>query len=163
MSVAYEHRSFIHEGSYPPIGDENDPTDDRFTDAEVAEHLSRFTEAEMLEDHRSMMDDAHDALTDDTRLDLSAPGFSSPIQITIGTPTMSDGMPESNDQSPSRLHSGAPSPPLSGKIKTIPKPSRAVVKHADGKFHCPLDDCTEDMRAFSRRCEWKSVQPLKTR
>ncbi|KAJ3498979.1 hypothetical protein NLG97_g703 [Lecanicillium saksenae] len=54
MSVAYEPRSFIHEGAYPPIGDEHDHgADNRFTDSDVAEHLSHYTsDAAMLQDDR---------------------------------------------------------------------------------------------------------------
>lgn len=156
MSVAYEPRSFIHEGAYPPIGDEHDHgADQRFTDSDVAEHLSHYTaEAGMLQDDRDVMDDRgmlHDPSggPDGTRLDLGPADFSSPLDMAVSAADMSPALPDSKDPSP-----GLDSLP-SSRIKPIPKPSRAVAKQADGKFHCPLDDCKEDIRAFSRKCEWK--------
>ncbi|KAK9445338.1 zinc finger domain-containing protein [Metarhizium brunneum] len=149
MSVAYEPRSFIHEGAYPPIGDEHDhAADQRYTDSEVAEHLSHYTsDAALLGDDRSIMDDGT-SVPDATRLDLGATGFSSPIQVSLHAPSIPEPISESKDASP-----GIGSPP-SSRTKTIPKPDRDVVKQADGKFHCPLEECKEEMRAFSRKCEW---------
>lgn len=155
MSVAYEPRSFMHEGAYPPIGDEHDHgADQRFTDSDVAEHLSHYTaDAAMLHDDRDVMDERsmlHDPSgPDGTRLDLGPTDFSSPLEVAMSAPDMSPALPDSKDPSP-----GVESLP-SSRIKPIPKPSRAVVKQADGKFHCPLDDCKEDVRTFSRKCEWK--------
>ncbi|TWU79215.1 hypothetical protein ED733_008973 [Metarhizium rileyi] len=151
MSVAYEPRSFIHEGAYPPIGDEHDHdhgADQRFTDSEVAEHLSHYTsDAALLGDDRSILDDGS-GVQDATRLDLSAAGFSSPIQVSLHAPSIPEPSSESKDPSP-----GIGSPP-SSRIKPIPKPDRDVVKQSDGRFHCPLDECKEEVRAFSRKCEW---------
>ncbi|CAM1500544.1 Fc.00g097060.m01.CDS01 [Cosmosporella sp. VM-42] len=154
MSVAYEPRNFIHEGAYPSIGDEHDHTDQRFTDSDVAEQLSHYTaEASMLPDDRGVLGDDRGMMPEDaaavqeaTRLDLG-PSFPSPMQATMQSPTL-DGLPDPKDLSP-----GAASPP-SSRVKPIPKPDRDVIKQADGKFHCPLDDCKEDIRAFSRKCEW---------
>lgn len=157
MSVAYEPRNFIHDGSYPPIGDDHDHTaDQRFTDSDVAEQLSHYTtEASMLPDDRGVLGDDRGMMPEDaaavqeaTRLDLGHPSFSSPLQATMQAPTL-DPLSDEKDLSP-----GAGSPP-SSRIKAIPKPDRDVVKQADGKFHCPLDDCKEDLRAFTRKCEWK--------
>ena len=156
MSVAYEPRSFIHEGAYPPIGDEHDHPDNRYTDSDVAEHLSHYTaDASLLDDGRVVLDDRGMLSDDGTgvqdvgRLDLHATGFSSPIQMALPAPPMSDPTPDSKDTSPD-----AASPP-SSRMKLIPKPPRDAFKQADGKFHCTRDDCTEDVRAFTRKCEWK--------
>ncbi|KAK5992208.1 hypothetical protein PT974_05609 [Cladobotryum mycophilum] len=149
MSVAYEPRSFLHEGAYPPIGDDPDHgADQRYTDSEVAEHLSHFTaDTAMLGDDRGVMDDG--VVQDTAQLDLGVPVFSSPIQVPLHVPSLPDPIPpESKEPSP-----GAGSPPTS-RVKPIPKPDREVHKKSDGKFHCPLDDCTEEVRAFSRKCEW---------
>lgn len=160
MSVAYEPRNFIHDGSYPPIGDDHDHTmDQRFTDSDVAEQLSHYTtEASLLPDDRGvsvgalgedrgMMPEDAAAVQEATRLDLGHPAFQSPLQVAMQGPTLES--LADDDLSP-----GVGSPP-SNRIKPIPKPDRDVVKQADGKFHCPLDDCKEDLRAFARKCEWK--------
>ncbi|KFH45031.1 hypothetical protein ACRE_041410 [Hapsidospora chrysogenum ATCC 11550] len=152
MSVAYEPRNFIHEGAYPSMGDEHDQ---RYTDSDVAEQLSHYTtEAGMLPDDRDvmghdrgMMPDDSGVVDDTTRLDLGVEGFSSPMQAPVQPPQVPDQLPESKDTSPS-----AESPP--SRAKGMSKPERDVVKQADGKFHCPLADCKEEVRAFSRKCEW---------
>lgn len=153
MSVAYEPRSFIHEGAYPPIGDDHDHThDQRFTDHDVAEQLSHYTtEASMLPDDRVVLGDDRGMLPEDavavqeaTQLDLTHASFPSPLESALHL----DPLPEGKDLSPPSA--GSPS----SRIKPIPKPDRDVVKQADGKFHCPLDDCKEEVRTFSRKCEW---------
>lgn len=157
MSVAYEPRNFIHEGAYPPIDDDQDHgAENRYTDNDVAEQLSHYTaEAAMLPD-RDVMGEDRDILPQDgndvhdaSRLDLSSAGFASPIQVPLGNNSISDQLPDSKEPSP-----GTDSSP-SSRIKPIPKPNRNVAKQIDGKFHCPLDECKEDMKAFSRKCEWK--------
>lgn len=40
------------------------------------------------------------------------------------------------------------------RSKPIPKPDREVTKGEDGKFICTWPGCTEDVRVFSRKCEW---------
>ncbi|KAG5973098.1 hypothetical protein E4U56_005298 [Claviceps arundinis] len=163
MSVAYEPRSFMHEGAYPPIGEEHDEdhgVDQRYTDSEVAAHLSHYTaDAALLEDDRIgddrigdergiMVGDDECAVQDPAPLDLDTK-FPSPIPDALHAPLLpTDRIPESKEPSPG---TGSPA---SMRIKTIAKPDRDVVKQADGKFHCPLEDCKEDVRTFSRKCEW---------
>jgi hypothetical protein len=159
MSVAYEPRSFMHEGAYPPIGEEHDHTaDQRFSDTDVAEQLSQYTaEATMLPDDRGVLEDDTRMLTEDvvneqdpTRLDLTSAEFPSPIQVPLPTPQISESIPDHELKEPSP---GIDSP-ASPRSKQIPKPNRDVIKQADGRFHCPLEDCKEDVRAFARKCEW---------
>lgn len=188
MSVAYEPRSFIHEGAYPAIGDDHDShvAEQRYTDSDVAEHLGHYTaEASILDDERpvladdgDVMGDARGILPDDDddddttataaaaaaaatvaavaahdaeRLSLDASTFHSPIHMPLSTSLLPEEGPlESNDLSP-----GAGSPSSASRSKPVPKPDRDVMKQADGKYHCPLPDCKEDINAFSRKCEWK--------
>ncbi|KAF5235003.1 hypothetical protein FANTH_11842 [Fusarium anthophilum] len=158
MSVAFEPRNFIHDGSYPPIGDDHDHgADQRFTDSDVAEQLSHYTtEASMLPDttgvlgdDRGMMPEDAAAVQEATRLDLGPHSFPSPIEDAMQAPSL-DPLPDDKDLSPS-IESP---PPSSSRVKSIPKPERDAVKGADGKFHCTLDDCKEEVRVFSRKCEW---------
>ncbi|KOS23148.1 Zinc finger protein 76 [Escovopsis weberi] len=195
MSVAYEPRSFLHEGNYPPIGDEPDhAADQRFTDSEVAEHLSHYTaDAAILPDDRGVMGDERDILVEDdpvihdaSQLDLNVTGFSSPLQVSLHVP-LPEPMPEVKLSPPPGPHHPHPhqqphqqphpqsqphphphpqphpqalslpqqhQPPPPSRVKPIPKPERVVHKQADGKFHCPLEDCKEEVRSFSRKCEW---------
>ncbi|KAI5462104.1 hypothetical protein BGZ63DRAFT_354978 [Mariannaea sp. PMI_226] len=159
MSVAYEPRSFIHEGAYPSIvGDEHDHTpEQRYTDNDVAEQLSHYTrEAALLPDERDVLGDSRDMMTEDagvqdaTRLDLTHATFPSPLPDGLPLPSAIDPLPTSLEK---EITPTVGSPP-SSRIKPIPKPDRDVTKQADGKYHCPLDDCKEDTRAFLRKCEW---------
>ncbi|UKZ75025.1 hypothetical protein TrVFT333_002697 [Trichoderma virens FT-333] len=138
-------------------GDEHDHVaEQRYTDSDVAEHLSHYTaEASLLPDDRGVIGDERDILADDdgvvpeaSQLDLGAPEFSSPLQVALHAPPLPDPIPENKE--PSRSDISSPS----SRLKQIPKPEREVHKKSDGKFHCPLDDCKEDIRAFSRKCEW---------
>ncbi|RGP75836.1 fungal specific transcription factor [Fusarium longipes] len=158
MSVAFEPRNFIHDGGYPPIGDDHDhdhTADQRFTDNDVAEQLSQYTtEASMLPDStgvlgddRGMMPDDGSAVHDATRLDLGHPSFPSPIEAAMQAPTL-EGLTDDKDLSPS-----IDSPPPA-RVKPIAKPEREAVKGVDGKFHCTQEDCQEEIRVFSRKCEW---------
>ncbi|KAG6206018.1 hypothetical protein E4U35_002080 [Claviceps purpurea] len=163
MSVAYEPRSFMHEGAYPSLGEEHDEdhgVDQRYTDSEVAAHLSHYTaDAALLEDDRIgddrigdergiMVGDDECTVQDSAPLDLDAK-FPSPIPDALHAPLLpTDPISACKEPSP------ATGSPASMRIKTIAKPDRDVVKQADGKFHCPLEDCKEDVRTFSRKCEW---------
>lgn len=162
MSVAYEPRSFISEGAYPSMGDDHDHHEQRYTDNDVAEQLSHYTrEASMLPDETDVMgddqgllaDDPHDphsAVVDDgTQLeDLGVDTFPSPLPVSLPSPSLPDPASALKSESP-REESPTPRP------KGMPKPDRDVSKQDDGKFHCPLPDCKEDVQAFSRKCEWK--------
>lgn len=175
MSVVYEPRNFMPDGAYPPIGDEHDHgADQRFTDNDVAEQLSHYTNEALLADERAALDDraamseqavmdeqraleeeqallADDATVQDAaQLDLDDATFPSPIHVTLDAHHMPDGLHDSKDSSP------VAGSPHSTRMKNLPKPERPQVpKQADGKFHCTVDDCKEDVRAFHRRCEWK--------
>lgn len=162
------------DGAYPPIGDEHDHgADQRFTDSDVAEQLSHYTNEALLADERAalddraamgervVMDDQHvledesallqdDTTQDATRLDLDDASFPSPMQLAVEAQHIPEAQPESKDSSP------AAGSPLSTRMKNLPKPDRPQVpKQADGKFHCTVEDCKEEVRAFHRRCEWK--------
>ena len=137
------------------MGDEHDHADQRFSENDVAEQLSHYTtEAGMLPDDRDLMGDDRGMMgddpgvVDDGRLDLGGPGFSSPLPGSLEPPHMQEPLPESKSVSPS-----AESP--QSRVKGMAKPDRDAVKQADGKFHCPLADCQEEIQVFSRKCEWK--------
>lgn len=173
MSVVYEPRSFMTDGAYPSIGmgDEHDHgVDQRFTDNDVADQLSQYTEAAMLAadraeaeeqthddknviDERTFIHDDQglldtDALThrDAHQLDLTPSHYASPVAL----PLVRETLPDSKDSTP------VGDSPRSSRTKNLPKPERPdVVKGADGKFHCTVEDCKEEVRSFNRKCEWK--------
>lgn len=132
MSVVYEPRNFIHEGSYPPIDDHHhDPTPDtdRFPDPsdavvnELATTVATFTAPPP----------PHFVDTAEPRLDLPAP--------TTSTTTVSK--------------ENSPTATTPQRIKAIPKPDREVTKNSEGKFICTWPGCSEEPREFTRKCEWK--------
>jgi hypothetical protein len=51
-----------------------------------------------------------------------------------------------------KSESDAPSP---GRSKPIPKPDREVTKDANGRFYCSWPGCTEEVKDFGRKCEWR--------
>lgn len=102
----------------------------------------------VLGDDRDMMPEDAAAVQDATRLDLSHPSFPSPLPDSLPAPSTLDLPPIIEKE----VSPAASSP--SSRSKPIPKPDRDVVKSADGKYHCPMEECKEDVRAFSRKCEW---------
>lgn len=129
MSVVYEPRAFIHEGSYPPIDDHHhhDPTPDadRFPDPSDAVVNELATVATFTAPPPPFVDTAAE-----TRIDIPA-----------ATSTIS------KEESPA-----ATTP---HRIKAIPKPDREVTRNLEGKFICTWPGCTEEAKEFGRRCEWK--------
>ncbi|KAL2129607.1 hypothetical protein VTI74DRAFT_7541 [Chaetomium olivicolor] len=132
MSVVYEPRNFIHDGSYPPIDDHHhDPTPDtdRFTDpsdavaTELASSVATFTAPPP-------------PYVDTTEPRLELPAAPAPTTTTTA----------SKETSPS-----ATTPQRS---KSIPKPDREVTRNLEGKFICTWPGCTEEAKEFTRRCEW---------
>ncbi|TEA14993.1 Cell wall transcription factor ACE2 [Colletotrichum sidae] len=171
MSVVYEPRNFIHDGSYPPIGDpEHDHNGDpnaQYQATDVPDLSSYTTTASMLADERSLMVDSlvddPVGVSDPTRLDLSAPPNLTSLPSGL-QPAMPDSLPSSTNTNSNNISNNinnAPSlkdeaeastPP--SRVKCIPKPEREVTKQADGKFYCTFPGCTEETQVFIRKCEW---------
>ncbi|KAF4429109.1 Cell wall transcription factor ACE2 [Colletotrichum fructicola] len=159
MSVVYEPRNFMHDGSYPPIGDpdhdHNDPTA-QYQASDVPELASYNPTTSMLGDDRSLMPDGLGDTTidvpDATRLDLSAPPSLASLPSNL-PPAMPDPLPSNNTVvTPHKDEAEASTP--SSRVKCIPKPEREVTKQADGKFYCTFPGCTEETQVFTRKCEW---------
>lgn len=75
-----------------------------------------------------------------------AEAFAAPNQYVDGSVDLG-GPPLSKENSPIVT---TPS-----RMKAIPKPDREVTKNMDGKYVCSWVGCTEDIREFGRKCEWK--------
>lgn len=54
--------------------------------------------------------------------------------------------------SPTRTH---PSPSPAPRQKLLTKPEREATKNLDGKYECTWEGCTEEVKTFARRCEYK--------
>lgn len=64
--------------------------------------------------------------------------------------------PQLNTEDKSDSENGA-SP---GRSKPVPKPIRETTKDTNGRFYCNWPGCTEDVKDFGRRCEWRKVSIL---
>ena len=51
--------------------------------------------------------------------------------------------------------SAQPANSPTSRTKAIPKPDRQAVKNANGKYICNFPECTEDVKEFGRKCEWR--------
>ncbi|KAF9880803.1 fungal specific transcription factor [Colletotrichum karsti] len=158
MSVVYEPRNFMHDGSYPNIGDPDhdhngDPTA-QYQTTDVPDLSSYSATASMLGDDRSLMPDGLGddpvGVPDATRLDLSAPPTLASLPSSL-PPALPEPLP-SNNTAPHKDDAEASTP--SSRVKCIPKPEREVTKQADGKFYCTFPNCTEETQVFTRKCEW---------
>lgn len=45
--------------------------------------------------------------------------------------------------------------PSPGRSKPVPKPDREITKDANGRFYCTWPGCTEEVKDFNRKCEWR--------
>ncbi|PHH66884.1 hypothetical protein CDD81_5236 [Ophiocordyceps australis] len=144
MSVDEEARALLHQDGFPPIDEyeheehEAQDTTHRYTDSDVAEHLGSFsTEAELFAEQQADGDAAHVHGIDLTGAD--SPGRHS------GTAGAGEG---------SRVVDLTGADEASTAAHATPKPNRDVHKQNDGKYHCPLPDCKEPVRAFVLRSAW---------
>ncbi|KAJ1326608.1 zinc finger protein 143/76 [Microdochium nivale] len=100
----------------------------------------------------SPLQDMHDleAYNDEpTLLDPSSPPPSIPF---LGPPTPEDALPTPPSMPKSRT--GSSGSPVPSRMKPIPKPDREVMKSRDGKYRCTTAGCSDEIREFSRKCEW---------
>ena len=159
MSVVYEARNYpIHDGPYPNLGDPEQPDEatGRFPSPPDIDGLPRFGGggSSMLPDERSLTVEERALIVDDpvsggdaTALDLASP----PALPT----TMESLLPEPAEDGAELKDDSADGPPSSMRQKGVPKPEREVTKQADGKFYCVFPGCTEEVKKFSRKCEWR--------
>lgn len=135
MSVVYEPRNFIHDGSYPPMDEHHDATSDadRFTDpSDAVVNELTTTVANFSSPPAAFVD------TSEPRLDL--PAAAATTTTTVATAVSKEASPTAT--TPQR-------------IKAIPKPDREVTRNLEGKFICTWPGCTEESKEFGRKCEWK--------
>ncbi|KXJ91023.1 hypothetical protein Micbo1qcDRAFT_163748 [Microdochium bolleyi] len=82
-------------------------------------------------------------------LDHASPSPSLPF---LGPPTPEDASPTPPGVAKSRA--GSSGSPVPSRMKPIPKPDREIMKTRDGKYRCTAAGCTDEVREFSRKCEW---------
>ncbi|KAI6464625.1 hypothetical protein MCOR16_001532 [Pyricularia oryzae] len=235
MSVAYEPRNFIHDGSYPPIGDTHDMTDlqgvhevhdvheshsvheahevhehhevhdthdlpdvhdvHAVHELQAAQGVADVTDVTDLQDPHELHDpqnvhevqhevhevhdvhdvhDVHELQADDgaqfddadvvTELAAAVNGYhdhgpeqlmGEPEQRMVLVHGLPD-VPEPPQMSPEMVvkEAESPQPTAAPRMKAIPKPARQATKNLTGKFICTWPNCNEEIREFSRKCEW---------
>ncbi|KAL2757949.1 hypothetical protein ACRALDRAFT_1068413 [Sodiomyces alcalophilus JCM 7366] len=150
MSVIYEPRNFMHDPSYPPIGD---PDQDyhgqrlQYQSPDDVPDLSPYNASPpMLPDDRSMI---QEALANEAAMVTDAAQLSIPnAAALVSLPTnLTNPMPP-NDREETETA------PQTVRTKHIPKPEREVQKQADGKYYCTFPGCIEEVQVFNRKCEW---------
>jgi hypothetical protein len=126
--VAYEHREFIHDGSYPTMGDQHipSPDPDAFADhndvvvGELANGVAygggvpNFTDADP-----------------NQHLDLTSPTQHATVDATA-----------------------VPDTAQLQRVPAVAKPERPVTKNAAGKFVCEWVGCNDAVKEWTRKCEW---------
>lgn len=137
--------------SYPPLDNMSEMHDPR------APYMVEQERAynQMSDPHA--YDHHHDPQQDQPRYPTPPPPLSenpyNAQQATGETPDSRMEMPMEQ-----KSESDAPSP---GRSKPVPKPDREVTKDANGRFYCSWAGCTEDVKDFGRKCEWRYVfRPL---
>ncbi|KAK3326482.1 hypothetical protein B0H66DRAFT_161577 [Apodospora peruviana] len=141
MSVVYEAR-YPHDGSsqafYPSLDDDHHdtaPDSERFADP-TDSVVSNLATIATFNAPSTAFVDTDDHRLEDTQLE----------DHRVEEPHL--------ESLPSPPKDGSPTATTPQRIKAIPKPDRAVVKNAEGKYVCSWPDCAEDVREFGRKCEW---------
>jgi len=128
MSVVYEPRPFM-DGNYPVMDDGHDHT-------VSADDVGRYDEPDVSSLAAAAASYSASAAAllggDEPRLDLASPP-PAPLPTKEDSPTAS-------------AHS---------RTKAIPKPERDIQKNSHGVYECTFPHCQDDVKEFSRRCEWK--------
>jgi len=126
MSVVYESRHLFHDGSYPNMGEPNE-TDGLPQATDIGDLEAGFAAVANYNTAAAaaILADA------DSRTDM----VESPVAPKEDSPVSS--------------------PPATGRTRAIPKPERQIHKNANGCYACTWPNCTEDVKEFNRRCEWR--------
>jgi hypothetical protein len=133
--------------SYPPldnISEMHDPRTPYMVEQERA--YNQMSDPHPYDHH-------HDPQQDQPRYPTPPPPLS---ENPYNAPGATGGTPDSRMEMPmeQKSESDAPSP---GRSKPVPKPDREVTKDANGRFYCSWAGCTEDVKDFGRKCEWRYV------
>ncbi|KAI5923089.1 hypothetical protein F4810DRAFT_223564 [Camillea tinctor] len=138
MSVVYESRSYLPSDPYPPNLGASDHGDDG-----DAVSSSRYSP-------NPMQDLIHfNQLRDDPTLIPPSPESPHNLHHLLAPPTPPEGLGILHHHV--RLKSEDRTPP---RMKPIPKPDRIAQKNRDGKYCCTWPNCTDEIREFTRKCEW---------
>jgi hypothetical protein len=107
----------------------------------------------------SMHDVNYPTMDDHSVTTPDAERYADPSDAVVGelaaVAFVDTGEPRLDLSTPSLPKEDSPTPTTPQRIKPIPKPDREVTKNVDGKYVCTWPDCAEDVRSFSRKCEWK--------
>jgi len=106
------------------------------------------------------MDDHHDPTPDADRFadptDSVVGDLASVATFNAPAPPFVDTTEPGLDLSTASLpKEDSPTATTPTRIKAIPKPDREVTKNPEGKFVCIWPGCSEEIREFGRKCEWK--------
>jgi hypothetical protein len=91
--------------------------------------------------------------TDSVADELAASAYQTTAQMLEDADARIDAPLDGLSSSP--MKEDSPSSTSGQRIKPIPKPDREVTKNVEGKFVCTWPNCTEDVKEFGRKCEWK--------
>ena len=150
MSVVYEARAIFQDGHYPNLveHDHDHGADHHVSyaspdDVAIPDITGSYGSlAASLGEDRNLM---HDGMPD---IDINS------LAASATMASLTSDLPDGLSSTPTLDEAESPAA-SSGRSRCIPKPERDVQKQVDGKYYCTNAECTEDVRAFSRKCEWK--------
>lgn len=149
MSVAYEHRTFIHDGSYPPMGEPAGDAGVEIKAGGVEGNGGGYPSPTDVVAELANYAAGADAAAAGGIVDASSSTAPAP---TNGTEAASAPRPS---KPATQREDGSEAAPAIRRIRAIPKPDREVKQDAEGKYCCTHEGCTDETRKFSRKCEWR--------
>jgi hypothetical protein len=141
--VAFEPRDFMHAENYPSMDEHH--------------HVPGGDGGTFADPHQAVANDLADGVNYSTTVVPDFDATHNDLDLDTPPPPPPPPPPQHNVRA---------TPPPTGehlqqvmRMKVPAKPSRVGVKNAEGKFVCTVEDCQEEVRAFARKCEWRSVSP----
>lgn len=142
MSVAYEPRSFHEDSPYAPVGENDHDMNKYINEANVTDmaNLAAATYEPASGSSPAVFDTSPSPALD---LPPVVPPNVDPTNVPV------------RDLSPVASNAFGSTQTPSHRIKPIAKPNREVTKSEDGKYICTWTECTEQVKKFQRKCEWR--------
>jgi hypothetical protein len=132
--------------SYPPLEDMSEIHDTQpyMTTQERAFH--QMANQRDFEQHHELQQDAH-------RYPSPTNGQPDPYNTQVAIDIVNEANRMEMVLAETKSESADPTSP--GRSKPILKPEREITKDASGRFYCNWPGCTDPIKEFGRKCEWR--------
>lgn len=148
MSVAYEPR-FHDDSPYAPVGENGHGHDHDHDHSDLNKYINTEANVDMADLAAATYEPSggepspFDASSPDLDLGPIAPPDIDPTNVPV------------HEASPATMDGDTMTTTPPRRSNPIPKPDRPITRNEDGQYVCQYPGCTEVIKTFNRKCEWK--------